>query len=103
MSLSTLIPDEQMALKYATKGIIAPVNVLWMYLFAKGQDAAAKTLWDEYLAGSPRIMLQYILCEAREKHDENIPRKLISLLQGTAISEWDRGSACSCLIDVLGK
>jgi hypothetical protein len=92
-----------MALKYAAKGITAPVNVLWMYLFAKGQDAAAKKLWDEYLAGSPRIMFQHILQEARERRDENIPRKLIALLQGTAMSEGAYGNAYSCLIDVLGK
>jgi len=95
--------DEQISLKYAAKGITAPVNVLWMYLFVKGQDAAAKKLWDEHLAGSPRVMFQYILQEAREMHDESIPRKLIALLQGTAVSEGARGNAYSCLYDVLGK
>jgi hypothetical protein len=74
-----------------------------MYLFAKGQDAAAKKLWDEYLAGSPRVMFQHILQVAQETRDENIPRKLIAVLQGTTVSEWARGSAYSCLVDVLGK
>jgi hypothetical protein len=31
-----------MALKYAARGIKAPINVLWMHLFVTGQDAAAK-------------------------------------------------------------
>jgi hypothetical protein len=92
-----------MALKYAARGIKAPINVLWMHLFVKGQDAAAKNLWDEHLADSPRIMLQHVLQEARQMCDENIPRKLIALLQGTTVSEGIRGSAYSCLLDVLGK
>lgn len=92
-----------MALKYVEKGITAPINVLWTYLFAKGQDAAAKKIWDEYLVGSPRIMFQHILQEAREARDENIPRKLIAVLGCAAVSEGSRGSAHSCLIDVLGK
>ncbi|XP_023722989.1 leucine-rich PPR motif-containing protein, mitochondrial isoform X2 [Cryptotermes secundus] len=92
---------EQMALKYAARGIKAPINVLWMDLFVKGQDAEAKKLWDEHLAGSSRIMFQHILQEAQEKRDENIARKLIALLQGTAVSEGVRGNAYSCLLDVL--
>lgn len=92
---------EQMALKYAARGINFPINVLWMHLFVKGQDAAAKKLWDEHLAGSSRIMFQHILQEAREMRDENIPRKLIALLQGTALLEEARGNAYSCLLDVL--
>jgi hypothetical protein len=74
-----------------------------MHLFVKGEDAAAKTLWDEHLAGSSRIMFQHILQESRSLNDENIPRKLIALLQDTALSERARGSAYSCLLDVLGK
>lgn len=92
-----------MALKYAARGIKAPINVLWMHLFAKGQDAEAKKLWDEHLAGSSRIMFQHVLQEAQKKRDENILRKLIALLQGTALSEGVRGNAYSCLLDVLGK
>jgi hypothetical protein len=74
-----------------------------MHLFAKGQDAEAKKLWDEHLAGSSRIMFQHVLQEAQKKRDENILRKLIALLQGTALSEGVRGNAYSCLLDVLGK
>jgi hypothetical protein len=99
----TINPDEQMALKYAARGIKAPVNVLWMHLFVKGQDDEAKKLWDEHLAGSSRIMFQHILQEAKETRDENIPRRLITLLQSTALSEGVCGSAYSCLLDMLGK
>jgi hypothetical protein len=88
---------------YAARGSTAPINVLWMHLFLKEEDAAAKKLWDEHVARSPRIMFQYILNEARVKRDENIVRKLLDLLQGTAITERARGSAYSCLVDVLGK
>jgi hypothetical protein len=88
---------------YAARGITAPINVLWMHLFLKEEDAAAKKLWDEHVARSPRIMFQYVLNEARVKRDENIVRKLLDLLQGTAITERARGSAYSCLVDVLGK
>ena len=95
--------DERLALMYAARGITAPINVLWMHLFLKEEDAAAKKLWDEHVARSPRIMFQYILNEARVKRDENIVRKLLDLLQGTAITERARGSAYSCLVDMLGK
>lgn len=95
--------DEQLALMYAARGITAPINVLWMYLFLKEEDAAAKKLWDEHVAHSPRIMFQYILNVARAKRDENIVRKLLDLLHGTAITERARGSAYSCLVDVFGK
>jgi hypothetical protein len=96
-------PDERMALMYAARGIKAPINVLWMHLFLKEDDAAAKNLWDEHIAHSPRIMFQHILDEAREKRDKNIVRKLLDLLQDTAVSERARGTAYSCLVDVLGK
>lgn len=96
-------PDERLALTYAARGIIAPINVLWMHLFMKEEDAAAKKLWDEHVANSPRIMFQHILSEARAKRDEHIVRKLLDLLHGTAISERARGTAYSCLVDVLGK
>jgi hypothetical protein len=35
--------------------------------------------------------------------NENIPRKLIALLQGTSLSEGAHGNAYSCLLDILGK
>lgn len=92
---------ERMALMYAARGIKAPINVLWMHLFLKEDDAAAKNLWDEHIAHSPRIMFQHILDEAREKRDKNIVRKLLDLLQDTAVSERARGTAYSCLVDVL--
>jgi hypothetical protein len=95
--------DERLALTYAARGIMAPINVLWMHLFLKEEDAAAKKLWDEHIAHSPRIMFQHILNEARGKCDENIVRKLLDLLHGTAVSERARGTAYSCLVDVLGK
>lgn len=92
---------EQMAVKYASRGITSPINVLWMHLFVQGKDDAAKKLWDEYLFDSPRVMFQHVLQEARNKQDENIPHKLISLLQGTSVSEGAKGNAYSCLIDIL--
>jgi len=88
---------------YAARGVTAPINVLWMHLFLKEEDAEAKKLWDEHVAHSPRIMFQHILNEARTKRDENIVRKLLDLLHGTAITDRARGSAYSCLVDVLGK
>jgi hypothetical protein len=48
-------------------------------------------------------MFQHILQEAKETRNENISRKLIALLQGTAVSEGAFGSAYSCLLDILGK
>ena len=96
--------DERLALMYAARGFTAPINVLWMHLFLKEEEeAAAKKLWDEHIAHSPRIMFQYILNVARVKRDESIIRKLLDLLHGTATAERARGSAYSCLVDVLGK
>ncbi|XP_069704273.1 leucine-rich PPR motif-containing protein, mitochondrial [Periplaneta americana] len=92
---------EQMALKYASRGITSPINVLWMHLFVQGKEDAAKKLWDEYLVHTPRVMFQYVLQEARNKQDESIPRKLLSFLHGTAVSEGAKGNAYSCLVDIL--
>ncbi|KAJ9586127.1 hypothetical protein L9F63_020226, partial [Diploptera punctata] len=92
---------ENLALKYAAKGFVGPVNVLWMHYFAGGKEDAALELWNKYLSGSPRVMFQHILRRARDNKDENIVNRLIKLLKDIPISEGARGTAYSCLIDIL--
>ena len=92
-----------MALNYAARGVIGPVNVLWMHYFVSGKDDAADVLWNKYLIGSPRVMFQHVLLKARSEKDENIAKKLIKVLKDNPVSERAQGNICSCIIDILGK
>lgn len=92
---------EEMALKCAEKGIIEPINVLWMYYFASGKEDAAEVIWNKYLVGSPRVMYQHILRHAYKTFDEIIPQRLIKTLKDSCVSERARGNVYSCSIDVL--
>lgn len=91
-----------MALKYAKRGIIAPVNVLWTYHFMKGNDQRAEQLWNEYVKDNPRIMFQKILQTVRENADDSLATKLVNLLKNSSsITNGALGNAYSCLLDVL--
>lgn len=77
------------------------MNVLWTYYFVKGKDAEAENIWNTHLKGSPRIMFQRVLQEAREKKDEALAKKLLSHLKTSKITEGAFGNAYSCLLDIL--
>lgn len=91
---------EQMAEKYAAKGIIGPMNVLWVHHFIKENTDACNRIWDNHLASAPRLMFQRIVHLAREKQDEKLIQRLIELLKQTKVSEGAIGNAYSCLLDV---
>ncbi|KRT80285.1 hypothetical protein AMK59_7357 [Oryctes borbonicus] len=89
------------AKKYADRGIISPVNVLWAQYFIKGEDEKAEVLWKQYLQGAPRIMFQRVVQVARETKDEPLIRKLIAHLKTSNVTDGAIGNAYSCLLDVL--
>ncbi|KAB0799524.1 hypothetical protein PPYR_07404 [Photinus pyralis] len=92
---------EAIALKYAQRGIVAPLNVLWSYYFVEGHSEKAKTIWDTYLHNTPRLMFQRVIQKARERSDENIVRTLIDQLKGSVVTPGALGNAYSCLLDIL--
>ncbi|KAK9870349.1 hypothetical protein WA026_006434 [Henosepilachna vigintioctopunctata] len=91
---------EHVAKKYAEKGIIAPINVLWTHVFIKGNYEKAQQLWNEHLKSIPRIMFQRIVQAARDTNNENLVEKLIEHLKISNITEGALGNAYSCLLDV---
>jgi leucine-rich PPR motif-containing protein len=91
---------EEMAEKYAAKGIIGPMNVLWVHHFIKENTDACNRIWDNHLSVAPRLMFQRIVHLAREKQDEKLIQRLIELLKQTKVSEGAIGNAYSCLLDV---
>ncbi|KAJ8913044.1 hypothetical protein NQ315_002060 [Exocentrus adspersus] len=92
---------ENIAIKYATKGVVAPLNVLWTHYFVNENTDKAEQIWNTYLKDSPRIMFQKIVQTARDKQDENLAKKLIQHLKISNVTEGAIGNAYSCLLDVL--
>ncbi|EFA01919.1 leucine-rich PPR motif-containing protein, mitochondrial [Tribolium castaneum] len=92
---------ENLAVKYAQRGIVAPMNVLWTNYFIVGNEPKAEQIWNTYLKGAPRIMFQRIVHAARETQDENLIKKLIKHLKNSNVTEGAVGNAYSCLLDVL--
>lgn len=95
------ITDANIAKKYANRGIISPINVLWAQYFIKGEDEKAEEIWKEYLQGAPRIMFQRVVQVARETKDEDLINKLIGHLKTSKVTDGAIGNAYSCLLDVL--
>ncbi|XP_072376405.1 leucine-rich PPR motif-containing protein, mitochondrial [Diabrotica undecimpunctata] len=92
---------EQLALKYAKRGIVGPLNVLWTRYFINQNHEKADQIWNEHLKDSNRIMFQKIVHTAREEQNENLAKKLIEHLKASSVSEGALGNAYSCLLDVL--
>lgn len=89
-----------MAVKYANKGIIGPMNVLWVHHFINENTEKCNNLWDQYLCNAPQLMFQRIVHLAREKQDEKLIQRLIDVLKQAKVSEGAIGNAYSCLLDV---
>ncbi|XP_017783732.1 PREDICTED: leucine-rich PPR motif-containing protein, mitochondrial [Nicrophorus vespilloides] len=92
---------ENVAIKYAKRGIIAPVNVLWSHYFINNNEAKATEVWNTHMQGAPRIMFQRVVQHARGTNDENLTAKLIEHLKTSKVTEGALGNAYSCLLDVL--
>lgn len=92
---------EDVAFRYAKRGILAPLNVLWTYYFIRGNDQKAEELWHNHVKDSPRIMFQKILQTARENKDDSLAKKLIQLLKNSPVTNGALGNAYSCLLDIL--
>uniref|UniRef100_A0AAR5PUS4 Pentacotripeptide-repeat region of PRORP domain-containing protein n=1 Tax=Dendroctonus ponderosae TaxID=77166 RepID=A0AAR5PUS4_DENPD len=92
---------EQVAIKYAQKGIVGPLNVLWTRLFISNNTEKVEQIWQGYLKDAPRLMFQKIIQTARELHDEDLINRLIQLLKVTKVTDGALGNAYSCYIDVL--
>ncbi|CAH0561344.1 unnamed protein product [Brassicogethes aeneus] len=92
---------ETVAIKYAKKNIVAPLNVLWTHYFIQGNFDKASQVWRDFLQNSPRIMFQRIVQTAREKQDEDLTKKLIEHLKISNVTEGAIGNAYSCLLDIL--
>ncbi|KAK5643251.1 hypothetical protein RI129_007096 [Pyrocoelia pectoralis] len=92
---------ESIAMKYAERGIIAPLNVLWSYYFVEGQFEKAKNIWENHLRDSPRLMFQRVIQKARESSDENMVKSLIDQLKTSIVTQGAIGNAYSCLLDIL--
>lgn len=96
------ITVEEIALKYANRGILSPMNVLWANYFIAGEDAKAEEIWKKYVQGAPRIMFQRVVQHARDQKDEKLAQKLIDHLKSSSnITEGATGNAYSCLLDIL--
>lgn len=91
---------EVIAMKYAEKGLLGPVNVLWMHYFINNKTEESDALWSKYLSASPRLMFQRVVHYAREKSDANVVQRLINLLRDAKVSEGAVGNAYSCLLDI---
>lgn len=92
---------EGIARKYAAQNILGPVNILWIHHFILGDDQKAEKVFKEFLSSSPRLMFHRIVQIAREKNDEQMVHKLISVLKNAShVTEGAMGNAYSALIDI---
>lgn len=90
---------KKIAVKYADKKILGPINVLWMQHFIKN-DPQADEIFKQYLTDAPRLMFQHVIQIGREQSNVDIVQRLINLLQTTKVSEGAIGNVYSCLIDI---
>lgn len=93
---------EKLAKKYATKGVIGPINSIWMVYFANNNPKADE-IFNLHLKDHPRIMYQNILSDSRDKNDEETVRRLLKTLQNAKVSEGSLGNVHSCLIDITAN
>lgn len=92
---------EGIARKYAAHNIVGPINVLWIHHFISGDEQKAEKVFKEFLSSSPRLMFHRIVQVAREKNDEQMVNKLITVLKNAShVSEGAMGNAYSALIDI---
>lgn len=92
---------ESISRKYAAQNIVGPMNVLWIHHFVLGEEQKADKIFKEHLSSSPRLMFHRIVQVAREKNDEQMVSRLISVLKNaTHVSEGAMGNAYSALIDI---
>lgn len=90
---------EKIALKYAEKKALGPMNVLWMH-YLVNHDPKAEGIFKTHLVDSPRLMFQKVIQSGRENQDEKLVENLIGLLHGTKVSEGALGNAHSCVLDI---
>lgn len=93
--------DENLAFKYANRGIIAPINVLWSQYLIDGKREKSDEIWNNYLQNSPRVMFQRILQKARENLDDTLVKQLIKNLKTSSVTQGALGNAYSCLLDII--
>ncbi|XP_058057678.1 leucine-rich PPR motif-containing protein, mitochondrial [Anopheles bellator] len=91
----------RLAESYAKWNLLAPINALWIHYFIAGEMEKARTVWDQHLAPSPRIMFQKVIQVARDTKNDAMCRRLLDHLQGSKVSEKGKGLIYSCLIDTL--
>lgn len=94
------ISVEEVAEKYAARGVLAPMNVLWMHHFVMNNVEASDKIWNSHIKESPRLMFQRVMHEARDKQDAKMVGRLIEVLRTTSLTKGAMGNAYSCLIDV---
>lgn len=63
-------------------------------------DPKADAIFKQHLVDCPRLMFQHVIQIGRDRQDADIVQRLISLLQGTKVSEGAIGNAYSCLLDI---
>ncbi|KAL1506626.1 hypothetical protein ABEB36_005952 [Hypothenemus hampei] len=92
---------EEIGIKYAQKGVVGPLNVLWTKYFIDRETEKANKLWQDYLKDSPRIMFQKIIHTARELQDEDLIQRLTEHLKISNVTAGAVGNVYSCYLDVL--
>lgn len=84
----------------AEKGILAPINIMWMCHIENGKLDQADRIMKNFLSDTPRIMFNHTLRVARERNDVTIVKNLLESLKGAKVTESALGTVHSCLIDV---
>lgn len=92
-----------MAQLYATKGIIEPLNVLWMYHFVEGNESVCQRLWQQHLCQRPVLLSKYIMMKARAQNNHQLVEKLLNLVNESGISSRAKGVIYSGLIDIYSS
>ncbi|XP_060530325.1 leucine-rich PPR motif-containing protein, mitochondrial [Cylas formicarius] len=92
---------EEIAIKYAKKNLLGPLNILWNHYFIGKEADKANQIWNEYLVKAPKIMFQRIVKHAREHKDDDLIQKLINHLKIGQVTEGAMGNAYSCYLDIL--
>ncbi|KAJ6650150.1 Leucine-rich PPR motif-containing protein, mitochondrial [Pseudolycoriella hygida] len=96
-----IVKFENFAVNMTKKGIYSPINIIWMHHIENGNTNLAKSITENFLIHSTKIMFRHTTRVARERGDEKIANDLIKLVRDSKANEFGLGEVHSCLIDVL--
>lgn len=100
LTLHFLNLGEDLAKKYAKKGIMRPMSAIWCYHFIKGENDMAQKLWTNYIQYSDYIFYLPITTNAVQLNDKEMILELINCLKLSDTGKAHMYGAYNALLEI---